>query len=425
MPTSPQTAHASSRYKWYVLAMLTGVSTFAFIDRQLVIILQEAIKADMGLSDAQLGLLTGLAFSIFYVLFAIPVAHLADRNNRRNIMVATLSLWSVITALTGLAANYFQLLLARIGVGIGETGSSPPAYSMIADYFPPAQRARAYAVHGLGVYFGLLFGFLIGGIVEENYGWRMAFYVVGIPGVLFALLLFFTVKEPVRGNLDEEKTNKDVPPILEVVRFVLKKKTFVFIASGAALHTLVGNAYASWMPPFLARVHGMGSAEIGIWLAFAIGICGGVGTYLGGHLADKWSRKDYRWYLWLPAIATSLSFPFALGVLFSGNKTVALLFYLMPNILYAIFLGPCFAVLQEMVGVRMRAVASAILMIVLNLIGLGLGPLLTGLLSDYFQADFANYSIRWALFVIGFLEIPAIYFFWKASTTLKADVGRD
>ena len=403
--------------------MLTVVSVFAFIDRQLIIILQEAIKEDLDLTDAQLGFVSGLAFSMLYVIVVIPIARLADRSSRKNIITISLSIWSLITALTGLAANYIQLALARVGVGLGEAGATPASHSIIADYFPQEKRSVAYAIHGLGVYIGLLFGFALGGILEQLYGWRSAFYIIGIPGLVFSLIFYFTIKEPHREHTQYDKlSNGAIPTVLEVFQFLISKKTFILLGLAVILHTFVGSAFANWMPPLLSRVHEMGTVEIGLWLAFAIGVCGAIGTYVGGYLGDHLSKKDIRWYLWLPAISIVMSIPFALLLLLSTQKYVTLYAYLIPNITYAIFLGPTYALVQSMVGSRMRATASAIVMILIALFGMGLGPYLTGILSDALTPMYGDHAIRWSLFYISGLDLIAAYFFYHASKTVLNEV---
>jgi len=285
-----QSHQHNSRYHWYVLIMLTVVSVFAFIDRQLIIILQEAIKEDLGLTDAQLGFVSGLAFSILYVIVIIPIARLADRSSRKNIITMSLAIWSLITALTGLAANYIQLAFARIGVGLGEAGAIPASHAIIADYFPQEKRSMAYAIHGLGVYIGLLFGFALGGILEQLYGWRTAFYIIGIPGLLFSMIFYWTIKEPQRQlALHENDDDTPVPSVRAVFKYLSAKKTFIFIGIAVILHTFVGSAFANWMPPLLSRVYGMDTVEIGLWLALAIGVFGALGTYLGGYMGDRFS----------------------------------------------------------------------------------------------------------------------------------------
>lgn len=402
--------------------MLTIVSVFAFIDRQLIIILQESIKEDLHLSDSQLGFISGLAFSLLYVVVVIPVARWADRSSRKNIIGIALGLWSFITVLTGLANNYIQLALARIGVGLGESGAGPASHSIIADYFPEDKRSMAYAIHGLGIYIGLLFGFALGGILEQFYGWRAAFYIIGLPGLVFAIVFLSTVKEPPRVLSAFEKSNDTIPTFKEVFVFLISKKTFIYLGIATVLHAFVGSSFANWMPPFLARVHHMGTMEIGLWLAFAIGVCGAIGTYIGGYWGDRLSKKDKRWYLWLPALSILLSLPFAYGLLLSSSKIVTLLSYLVPNILYAVFLGPTYALVQSMVSSRMRAIASAIMMVLISLLGMGMGPYLTGMLSDYLSPMAGTTSIRYSLLIVGFLDIIAAYFFYKASKVILNDI---
>jgi MFS family permease len=305
-------------------------------------------------------------------------------------------------------------------VGLGEAGCNPPAHSIIADYFPQEKRAIAYAIFALGIYFGILFGFSLGGLLDEYFGWRMAFFIIGLPGILFALLFRWTVKEPKRV-LSVNESVHDMPSFIEVWKFLVSRKTFICLSFAVILHSFVGNSFANWMPPFLSRVHGMGTVEIGIWLAVAIGIFGAIGTFLGGYIGDKWSKKDRRWYLWLGAISIVLSLPFGVATLLANNKMVAIFSYFLPNVLYAIFLGPSFAVVQGIVGSRMRALSSAVIMILISFFGMGLGPYVTGILSDYLQPEFGVFSIRWSLLSICIIDLIAACFFYAASTSLEKD----
>ena len=415
----------TDNYKWYVLVLLTIMTTFAHLDRHLIVILQEAIKKDLSLSDTQLGLLTGAAFALSYTLMGIPVAQLADRYNRKKIISLALAFWSAVTAVTGFANSYLQIFLARVGVGLGETGSGPPAISMIADYFPTSERGKAYGIRGMGTAFGLLLGFSLGGLLEEQYGWRTAFWVVGTPGILFALLFYFTIREPIRGQLDQrtEETGKEkAPGMLAVFKYMLSKKTIIFMVLGASIHLTVGLGMGNWMPSFLARIHGMGTAEIGVWLALLSGVGGAIGVFSGGYLADKLSVRDIRWYFWVPMIAFIISAPFSIAMLFSENKMPTLLLFAIPATLSSFFLGPCIAMMQDMVEIKMRATASATFSILMALIGGAMGPLLVGSLSDYFEPTYGQEAIRNALFWLMFLEILAIWFFYQASRTLKEDL---
>ncbi len=430
----------SQRYKAYVLLILTGVYTFNFIDRQILVIIQESIKAELGLSDTQLGLLTGFTFAVFYVTLGLPIARFADKNNRRNVVTWALAIWSGMTAISGLVTNFFQLLLARVGVGVGEAGGSPPAHSMISDYFPAHQRATALSIYSMGIYVGILAGYSIGGWIDATYGWRMAFYALGIPGIIYALLLFFTVKEPPKGHSDVAITadfsKKKIPgsafseltseapkeaSFWEVVQILLSKKTFIFIAFACGLHTFSNYGVGNFFAPFLARVHGMPVEDIGIWLGITSGFGGIIGTFLGGFLADKYGRKDLRWYMWIPIIAGLLNFPFSYFAFFSGNLNVVLATYFMTALLTALYLGPSIAVTHNLIDAKKRALASAILFLVLNFIGLGLGPVAIGIISDYLSADYGAESLRYAFTITWVTGTISLILFYLGSKTYQEE----
>ena len=413
----------SERYKGYVLLLLTGVYTFNFIDRQILVILQESVKADLGLSDTQLGLLTGLSFAFFYVTLGIPVARLADRTNRRNIIAGSLSLWSLMTALSGMAANFSQLLLARIGVGIGEAGGSPPAHSMISDYFPPEKRGTALSIYSLGIYIGILFGFVAGGWLDENFGWRMALMMVGLPGIFYAFILLFSVEEPPKGRFDDlDNKNTKVRSFFEVLQNLLSKKTFVFLALAGGFHNFGSYGIGNFFAPFLARVHHMSSGEIGTWLGLTMGGGGIIGTFLGGFLADRLAKKDVRWYLWIAVIALSVNLPIAGVIFFASSKTVVLTCFFFSVLLMSLYIGPSLAVTQNLAEPDSRALASAILFFVFNLIGLGLGPVCIGLLSDYLTPQFGELSLRYAFCSTFLTGAVAVLLFYAASRFYKNDL---
>ena len=414
----------SARYSNYVLFILTGVYVFNYIDRQILVILQESIKKDLGLSDTQLGLMTGFTFAIFYVSFGIPIARLADKGNRKKIITISLIIWSGMTALSGRAQNFFQLLLTRIGVGIGEAGGSPPSHSIISDLYPPEKRATAMAIYSSGISMGVLMGFLIGGWIDHHFGWRTAFFVVGFPGIIYALILYLTVKEPLRG-LSENKTGAAVNnSIKEVFLSLWRSKSFRYLALGAGMANYSAMAISSWIPSFLSRVHDMKSDEIGYWLSLLIGIGGGLGYFLSAFTADKIGKADKRWYLWLPAAALLIAIPFSLIVIFVSNTKVALMFIAIPALLWSFFLGPCIALTHGLVGLRMRAMASAILFFVLNIVGLGCGPLITGMVSDFLKPSMGAESLRWALSSALISNILAAIFFFMAARTLREDLNK-
>lgn len=412
------------KYSNFVLFMLTGVYVFNFIDRQILVILQESIKKDLGLSDTQLGLMSGFTFALFYVSFGIPIARLADKGNRKKIITISLIIWSGMTALSGRAQNFIQLLLARIGVGIGEAGGSPPAHSMISDLYAPGKRATALAIYSTGISIGILLGFLVGGWIDRYFGWRTAFFVVGLPGIIFALIFHFTVKEPLRG-LSENKIGADVSSSTkEVILSLWRSKSFRYLALGTGMAAYSAYAKTSWIPSFLARVHGMKSDEIGYWLSMLIGIGSGLGYFFGGYLADKMGKADKRWYLWLPAAALLIAIPFSLTVYFVPNTMVALLFIAIPAFLVSIYLAPCIALTHGLVGLRMRAMASAILFFVLNIVGLGCGPLITGMVSDYLKPAMGTDSLRWALSSALIANILAAFCFFMAAKNIREDLNK-
>jgi len=417
--------YASSAARNYALVLLTVVYSFNFIDRQLLSVLQESIKVDLSLSDSQLGLLTGFAFAMFYVTAGIPIARWADRGNRRNIVAMSVGIWSFMTAISGLVQNYSQLMAARIGVGIGEAGGSPPSHSIVSDIFPPAKRASALAFYSMGVNIGILFGFLLGGWLNEYFGWRVAFMVVGFPGILLAFLVRFSIKDPIRGLLENKKVSDAQASFMEVVSLLWTRRTFRYMALAGGLNAFAGYGHVSWATSFFIRSHEMSTGEIGTWLAISSGLLAAIGVFGGGLLADKLAPRDKRWYVWLPAIATLLCVPPMFVVYLAGNQYVALIFAFIPGLLHNVYLGCSIATAHGLVGLRMRATASAILLLVLNIVGLGLGPFLVGFLSDSFAPSYGSESLRYAMVTL----LPAIMlmstgFFFYAARTIRDDLEK-
>ncbi len=425
-PTSaaPVASAISRRVAGYGLFMLTLVYAFNFIDRQILVILQEPIKLEMGLSDAQLGLLSGFSFALVYITAGIPIAYWADRSNRRNIIAGALTIWSGMTALSGLAQNYSQLLLARIGVGIGEAGGSPPAHSMISDYYPPARRGTALSIYSTGVHLGVLLGFLLGGLISQAYGWRIAFMAVGIPGVVLALVLVLTVREPVRGYWESAAQAAYKPGWKETLATLASYRSFWYLAAAGGLTAFVSYGTGNFAPSFLVRNHGMEMGEVGIVLAIFGGGGGMLGTFLGGYLADRVGVKDKRWYLWLPAMAGALALPLGFPYLLLADTNVAIGFMFVVTIMINTYLGPTLAISHTLVPPAMRALTSAVLFFVFNMIGLGLGPLAVGLLSDCYVAYFGDESLRYAMLTVGMLGSPAVVLFLLAARHLPADLAR-
>ncbi|HIQ54448.1 MAG TPA: MFS transporter, partial [Pseudomonas pachastrellae] len=383
----------------------------------------EPLKADLLLSDTQLGFLSGIAFALFYATLGIPIAIFADRSNRRNIIAWSIAIWSVMTALCGMANNFWQLALARIGVGIGEAGSSPPSHSMIADLYPKEKRSSAMSIYALGVYLGIMIGFIVGGFVAEWWGWRAAFFVVGLPGILIALLVRFTMVEPPRGFADGVK-----PPPLGKVNIkagfavLWRVRTTRHVVLGVSLTALVGYGTIVWNPAFLIRSHGLTPGQVGLFLGPLMGIVGGLGAWIGGMLADKLAARDASWNAWIVGLAKLIAIPFIVAFYMMDSTFWALVVYCPAVFLGAFYLGPSFAMIQSLTPLRSRALASAIMLLVLNLVGLGLGPQVIGIVSDMVSGVFGTDSLRYALIGAAFLNIWACAHYYFAGRTLRHDL---
>ena len=411
---------------WYSLSLLFVVYVFNFLDRSILGILSQPIKDELHLSDTQMGFLGGIAFAIFYTILGIPIARLADKTVRRTLLSVCLALWSGMTVLCGFASNFAYLMLARVGVSIGEAGGSPPSHSMISDMFPENRRATALAVYALGIPVGAMLGNLIGGTLNVEYGWRVAFIAVGAPGILLALLVRFTVAEPVRGASEViVKAAAAAPPVKDVFALLWARKSFRYMSIGAALHAFVGNGVGYWFPSFLIRSHELDTATVGLWL-FYLGFAGMLGTFLGGYLCDKLASRDQRWYVWLPGGATLLAIPFSVYVYLAPNYVWALMVANIPVILGVFYIAPSFALTQRMVGVRMRALAASILLFITNLIGLGLGPQITGIISDVlnYNTSLGVHSLRWAMVIVLTLNVISTIFYLFAAKYLREDLAK-
>ena len=415
-------------YKKYVLFLVVLVYVINFIDRQIFAILVEPIRLEIELSDTQLGLLGGIAFAIFYTLAGIPIARWADVGVRRNIIALALVIWSGMTIFTGTAKSFGTLIIARIGVGIGEAGCSPPIHSLLSDYFPPEQRGTALSIYALGIPIGAAIGTLLGGWIGAEFGWRMAFFVVGVPGILVAVLVRLTLREPPRGfseskPLEGSQISKDpTVPLKQVLSFMWSLKSFRHLSFAGSLHAFVGYGVGLFLPSFFMRVHGFSLKETATYL-FLLGLTGMIGTFLGGYLGDRYGQKDKRWYMGIPGIATLASVPFAAMFYMADDPQTALLFAIPGFILGPMYLGPTFAMTQTLVTPAMRAMASAILLFVLNIIGLGLGPVAAGALSDFLKPDYGVESIRYSLFILAvFGNLWAALHYYFASRTLREDL---
>jgi MFS family permease len=392
------------------LGMLLLVYTFNFIDRIMLGILVPPIKLELHLTDSELGLLGGTAFALFYTALGIPIGWLADRVNRVWIIAAALTLWSAFAALTGLAHNFAQLFMARLGVGIGEAGGVAPAYSLISDYFLPTQRARALAIYSFGIPLGSAAGVLFGGLIAAEVNWRAAFIVVGALGILLAPVFRLIVREPVRGGLDSAASTAP-PGFGDVAALLAGKVSFWCLALGAASSSVMGYGVFFWMPSFLVRSYHLSLVQVA-WYFSALTFLGGIsGIWLGGWLADRLGVRRRAAYALVPAGAFLLSVPlYALGVLAPTNPW-SLSIFVFPVALALAWLGPTISAIQHLVPAPMRAVASALFLFIINLIGLGLGSWLIGRLSDHFTASYGTESLRYAILSgTGFYLISALLF---------------
>lgn len=390
-------------YRQYVLGILTTTYIFNFVDRQILSILQEPIKAELGLSDTQLGLLTGFAFAVFYITMGLPIARMADKGVRRNIIAFSLGLWSLMTAFSGMAQNFVHLLLARMGVGVGEAGATPPAHSMISDIFPPKRRVTAIAIYNTGVNVGMLAGFLIGGWMLEAFGWRVALLTVGLPGIVLALIIRLTVAEPKRRQIPQQ--GESGPSITATAKRLWQSRTYRYIAIAGAMSNFGSIGLFVWMPPFLLRSFDMSPGQVGTWLALSIGVGGAIGTYFAGYTTDKLGAKNTKWYAWVPAGIFMVCLPFIIAMLFSSSNLMALLFFLIPAILVAGYYAPLISMTHSLVEDNMRAMSSAITLLIINLIGLGLGPVCIGIVSDFLEPSLGTESLRQAMLIL----LPATF----------------
>ena len=416
------TENPSSSLRNYVLGILVVVYTFNFIDRQILSILLESIKNDLNLSDTSLGMLTGFAFALFYATLGIPIAKYADYGNRRNLISLAIGVWSFMTALSGLAQNFFHLLIARIGVGVGEAGCSPPAHSMISDYFPENVRSTALGIYSLGIPFGIMFGLFAGGWINEYFGWRIAFFVVGIPGIILAIIFRFTVQEPKRGQAEGRADTKEQPSIMETAKYLLSKKSFRHLAFGASLAAFVGYGAITWLPSFFQRSYGMQTGDVGWYLGLILGIPGGLGIFLGGYLSDYLGSKDVRWCLWIVALAMFITTPLYYMVYLSPTANASFLWLIIPIALGNFYQATTFSQTQGVVELRMRSVAAAILLFIINIIGLGFGPQAVGILSDILRADYGKESLRYSLMILTTLKLWCAYHYYLAGKYLKDDL---
>lgn len=438
---APAVRTVSAQYRNYAMGMLLLIYIMNFVDRQVINILAEPIKNELGLMDWQLGAMSGLAFAVFYTVLGLPIAQLAERSNRPLIIATALAVWSFFTAVCGLAQNFIQLVLARIGVGVGEAGCTPPAHSLITDYVPKEKRASALAFYSMGTPLGSLVGMALGGIVADAYGWRAAFFVCAAPGLILAAIAAMTLIEPriraVAKDIKDRAAEKARKPFRETLAVLMIKRTFWLVAFAAAVKAFIGYGHAPFTASFFFRNHTEEIAALAAmfnlqsvgFIGTALGVVGGLGgalgAWVGGVIADKYGVKDYRAYMSVPAVAAIVTIPVYIYAMSTPFAVAGILTLTVNAILGALWYGPVYATAQTIVPPHMRATASAVMLFVINLVGLGLGPLAVGLLSDMLAIHGGlgkAEGIRWALIITVCTNIAAAAFFWMARRTIREEM---
>lgn len=415
-------AAVTRAYRGYVLGLLLVVYIVNFVDRQVLAVLIEPIKRELELSDTQLGFLSGLAFALFYVSFGIPLARIADRRSRTRLITVCMIAWSGMTALCGAAANFGQLLAARIGVAVGEAGCVAPAHSIIADYFPPRQRAMAIAVFSSGASIGIFVGLMLGGVLSEAFGWRWTLVIIGLPGILVALLVHWTLREPLRGmSLGVDAVVTRPGTLRADIGVLARRRSLLYIALGTGLQSMVIYGTASWLPAFYMRVHEMRVAEAGVTLAIINGLIAGVGAVAGGSIAGWLARGDQRWLLWVPAIATTVATPLYLLAVLAPTSSASLLALAPASLLGAVYAPAALAATHGVSGSALRATGISLVLFVSNFIGIGGGALVVGIVSDMFAVAEPTVSLRYGLVVVLGANVLAVAAYLLATRTLTRD----
>ena len=418
--TDTTAAPAGRRYRLSVLAMLLLVYTFNFIDRQIIGVLAGPIKADLGLTDTELGYLGGLSFALLYSTLAIPIAWFADRSSRTWIITVSLTVWSGFTAACGLAQNFTQLFLMRMGVGVGEAGGVAPSYSLVADYFPVRERARALAAYSLGIPIGSALGVIFGGLIAAAVDWRWAFITVGLAGVLIAPVFRLIVRDPPRPTT-AAGDKIAAPSFGRVLATLLPKPSFWLLALGASCSSIMGYGLIFWLPSFFGRSYGLELREVA-WFYGSIVLVGGViGVWGGGWLADRLGRRGPTAYPLVPALAFTVAAPAYFVALLVPSLAGAWVVFLIPTALTLMWLGPVITAVQHLVPPPMRSTASAAFLFINNLVGIGLGTLFLGRLSDSYAERFGDESLRYSILTgLVFYALAAVLLF-VASRTIRKD----
>jgi MFS transporter, Spinster family, sphingosine-1-phosphate transporter len=405
----------------FILGFLTLVVFLNYLDRYVLAILIEPIKAELRLTDTQIGLLTGAGFALLYSVMAIPIARLAERRNRMNILMFAALVWSLATFSSGFATGFAALLLARIVVGCGEAGGVPPTLSMIADLYSTRKRATAMAIFGMGGSAGAALAPLLGGWLEAHLGWRQAFFVIGAAGVPIALTLL-ALKEPERGAADEGSITVTALPFRRALERLFKRRSFAWLMPALIAMALAEYSLLLWIPTLFHRSFGLGSTDLGSRITLFQGVPFFIGTLLGGIIADRLRRRDERWIVWVPMLGALAAVPGVICMLAVRELNLALALLTVPSLVSGLYVGPCYALIQNLAAAHSRATAAAVLALVVNLIGAGLGPLMLGAVSDLLRLHFGEDSLRQAFFVLVPLYLCAALSFRRIDVNLRRDM---
>lgn len=416
----PEFGPERRRAAWAALTMLVTVNVMSQLDRQVMNVLLPAVQADLELSDAAAGWLVGFAFAVFYSFAGFPLARLADRGNRRNLISLAVAAWSAMTVACGLARGFLELFLARVGVGVGEAGCAPAAQSLISDHFPPHHRGRALSTYQLGVPIGILIGSIVGGVLTDYLSWRTIFLLFGVPGLVLALVTRLVLKEPPRGQGDGQ-ADVGVEPIGSVLGFLWRLPALRHILIAATLHTLVLGAQVTFNFTFLTRVHGLSGAQAGIVIGLLTGVLGGIGTYLGGWLGDRFGHRDARWYVWWLGIGAAISIPFSVLAYLADSAAVSIAALSASVIGSYMYSGANHTVAQSLAKPRMRGMTAAVMLFSMNLLGYGMGPPIAGLISDLLGGDQA---LRYALALLNVFLLWACLHYVLSARSYREDLAR-
>ena len=411
----------SRAYSGYVLFALFALYTFNYFDRFILSMLLQPIKQELGASDTMMGFLTGPAFAVIYATAGLPIARLADRASRRAILAVCFAVWSAFTAVSGFARSTLELALARIGVGIGEAGGAAPAHSLISDYFPPHARARALAVFQLGVYAGTFLGIYAGGVLAESIGWRRTFLVAGLPGLVLALVFWFSVREPRRGTFDATPS-VEAPPLAETLRALWRLPSFRWLVLGGGLASFAGTGFGAWVPTLFMRVHGLSPADVSVYALYNVPPAM-IGTLLTGLVADRLARRDARWLMIVAALGVTLSLPFLIGICVWPDARTAMLFSIPSGIFGAGWAPAVYTAAQNLALPHMRALAASLLVLSLTLLGQGAGPLVVGALNDLLEPRYGVEAVRYSLVIVLSTSLVGAVMLALAARDYRRDVA--